>query len=128
MIRVSVFSNDLCLRGAGIYLYSLELATWALGSNRLKEWCRCNLGVEGTTIAIRRLTEGPTGWLAPHVTLSGSASVESLLEFTRTFPRRFHGGITLLLLTCGSALMVFWMYPAEITDSLKLVEFVSLSP
>jgi hypothetical protein len=27
MIRVSIFSNDLCLTGARVYLYSLELAT-----------------------------------------------------------------------------------------------------
>jgi hypothetical protein len=89
----------------------------------------------GTTIEIGRLTKGPTGrpacrWgrPAPHVTPSGSALVESLLKSSRTFPNRFRGKIMLLLLTCRSALTVFWIYPIEIIDSPKLVEFVSLSP
>jgi hypothetical protein len=48
--------------GAWVYLYCLELATWALRSNRLKKRHRCNPEVGGgTTIAIGRLIEGPTG-------------------------------------------------------------------
>jgi hypothetical protein len=47
MIRVSVFSNALCLRGVRAWLYSPKLATCALGSNRLKKWQRCILGGGG---------------------------------------------------------------------------------
>jgi hypothetical protein len=109
MIRVSVFSHDLCLRGAGVYLYSPELTTWVLGSNRLKEQCRCNLGVSGNRHNNWETNGGVHRPPGPMCTPSRSASVESLLESFRTLPRRFHGGIALLLLTCRSALTVyFW--------------------
>jgi hypothetical protein len=37
-------SNDLMPQGVGVFLYSLEGPTWALGSNRFEGWRKCSLG------------------------------------------------------------------------------------
>jgi hypothetical protein len=121
----------LCLRGAGPSYISLSMQCEPLDQTNLSNMEMHPRRRWKTDIAMRMIAGAHMGWagcrwgrVAPHGSLCLSALAWCPLESSRTFPHWFRGGIALLTLTCRPALTIFWIYPAENTDSPKLVEFV----
>jgi hypothetical protein len=93
MIRVFIFSNDLRLRGLGSSYIAQRVQHEPLDQTDMKNGTDAILGGGGGTFW-KLETRGHHGILTgTGGSLLGFASVESLLESSRTFPRRFRRGI-----------------------------------